>query len=293
MTKGFVFATVLILFLSIWVGNSDYSEDVDINSEPCIGKDARLTLGSYFTQNQGQIPVDEVYFHSQNAYFSTTGVIFRVFEESNELTKDTQEPLAEPSQPENMHVYEMRFIDPNYVIPVGKEKLPQKSNFFLGNDPSKWAADVPNYREIIYENLYDNIDLVYRTVPQGLKYEFVVHPGGEVEHIKMKYKSVELSTDGSNLFLKTSVGTVTDGWLYSYQVKNTQELQVEAKIIVKDNIVYYDVDYDAEYTLVIDPLLYSTYIGGSGTDGGDSIRLDNSNNAYVAGSTSSPNFPTT
>jgi hypothetical protein len=40
-------------------------------------------------------------------------------------------------------------------------------------------------------------------------------------------------------------------------------------------------------------LVYSTYLGGSGADTVWSIRLDSSNDPYVAGQTSSSNFPTT
>jgi hypothetical protein len=40
-------------------------------------------------------------------------------------------------------------------------------------------------------------------------------------------------------------------------------------------------------------LVYSTYLGGSGADGGDGIAVDAGGNAYVIGSTSSSNFPTT
>jgi hypothetical protein len=41
------------------------------------------------------------------------------------------------------------------------------------------------------------------------------------------------------------------------------------------------------------PLLYSTYLGGSGDDRGQGIALDSANDAHVVGRTSSANFPTT
>ncbi len=40
-------------------------------------------------------------------------------------------------------------------------------------------------------------------------------------------------------------------------------------------------------------LVYSTYLGGSGTDAGYGIAVDGANDAYVTGSTTSANFPTT
>jgi uncharacterized repeat protein (TIGR01451 family) len=40
-------------------------------------------------------------------------------------------------------------------------------------------------------------------------------------------------------------------------------------------------------------LIYSTYLGGMGTDSGEDITVDASGNAYVTGQTLSPDFPTT
>ena len=38
--------------------------------------------------------------------------------------------------------------------------------------------------------------------------------------------------------------------------------------------------------------MYSSYLGGSGTDGGQKVALDSLGNAYIVGSTTSTDFPT-
>jgi len=55
--------------------------------------------------------------------------------------------------------------------------------------------------------------------------------------------------------------------------------------------------YGDAFVVKLDPtgsaLIYSTYLGGSGEDGGAGIARDSSGNAYVVGATSSTDFPTT
>ncbi|HEX7176663.1 MAG TPA: SBBP repeat-containing protein [Pyrinomonadaceae bacterium] len=48
----------------------------------------------------------------------------------------------------------------------------------------------------------------------------------------------------------------------------------------------------AKFNATASALVYSTYLGGSGSDDGQGIALDPSNNAYLTGSTTSTDFPT-
>src|SRR5207245_9738582 len=51
--------------------------------------------------------------------------------------------------------------------------------------------------------------------------------------------------------------------------------------------------WDPTRPLTIDPLLYSTFLGGTTDTRGLALAVDASGNAYVTGYTMSPDFPTT
>jgi len=48
--------------------------------------------------------------------------------------------------------------NPNPEI-IAEGQLEYKCNYFLGNDPSKWHTDVPNYEAITLKDIYPGIDL--------------------------------------------------------------------------------------------------------------------------------------
>lgn len=62
---------------------------------------------------------------------------------------------------------------------TGQEPLPGKSNYFVGNDPEKWHADVPTYAKVHYKEVYPGIDLLYYGNQRQLEYDFIVTPGAD------------------------------------------------------------------------------------------------------------------
>jgi len=79
------------------------------------------------------------------------------------------------------------------------------------------------------------------------------------------------------------------------KIQNIKKLKsVEGRYVLKgENRVGFEIaDYDRSRPLVIDPVLtYSTYFGGSVDQGIFGITWDPEGNFYVAGETSSPDFP--
>jgi len=51
------------------------------------------------------------------------------------------------------------FVGANAVSPVGIDRLDRTSSFFRGNDPSGWVAGVRSFKVVLYEGLWEGIDL--------------------------------------------------------------------------------------------------------------------------------------
>ena len=172
------------------------------------------------------------------------------------------------------------------------------SNYFIGNDPAKWRTNIPNYRRVEYKSVVAGVDLVYYGNPQRLEYDLVVAPGADVAAIQVEYEGVEslrLERDG-DLVLKTAGGELRQKRPVAYQETASGRVEVKVGYRMKTGrrVGFELARYDAGRRLVIDPVLvYSTYLGGSGSDSGTSIAVDGSGNSYVTGSTTSTNFPTT
>ena len=68
---------------------------------------------------------------------------------------------------------------------IGEGKLQGKHNYFLGNDESRWHADVPLYSSVLYEGLYPGIDLRVREAEGHPEYDLLLQPGAALARVEV------------------------------------------------------------------------------------------------------------
>ena len=64
-------------------------------------------------------------------------------------------------------------------------------NDLRGDDPSRWRTSVPLFRDVVYPDLWPNIDLRVREQSGVLKYEFHVRPGASPNDIGLAYDGAQ------------------------------------------------------------------------------------------------------
>ena len=192
---------------------------------------------------------------------------------------------------------------------TGADELPGKSNYFIGNVPSRWHRDIPQFARVRYRGVYPGIDLVYHGNQGRIEYDFEVSPGRDPKQIALKFqgpKKLKLDNNG-DLLLDLAGDALRLQKPQVYQTFGTTKRVISGayKIRGSHEVGFQLGAYDRSRTLVIDPVLtYSTYLGGSGNEACSvitgtgrgvpscpAIAVDLSDSAYIAGSTTSTDFP--
>ncbi|RTL14824.1 MAG: T9SS type A sorting domain-containing protein [Flavobacteriaceae bacterium] len=256
----------------------------------------------YFIENKGQWPLEVLYLTQMkglNTWITTRGVQLELYKiEKNE---ENTSSISNYCQIENIEYkcfgqrINYDFVNCNSkVVANGKIKQKAYKNFFVGKDQNKYATNVALYGQVIVNDIYEGIDIRYYFEDNFLKYDFIVHPWANANQIEINIIGSDktyLNTKGE-LVLTTLFGEIQNANLYCYQQENKKK--VEGKFTNNRGNWSLDLEtYDKSQTLIIDPLIYATYIGGSFYDDANSIVVDSSNNVYVCGYTNSINYDIT
>jgi len=223
--------------------------------------------------------------------FKTIPVSLKRYPDTNPSVKPASEKMTGG-------VLRMKLRGANPAAEVtGVDELAGTSNYFIGNDPAKWRTGVPTYAKVKYAGIYSGIDLVYYGNQRQLEYDFIVAPGADPRRIAFDVRGAKRILRDARGDLVVEVGEKKILWRKPivYQEKNGIRQEIASRYAIKgtNGVGFELAKYDASEPLCIDPLIYSTYLGGSDGDEGLGIALDSTGNAYVTGMTESTDFPVT
>ena len=276
----------------------------DLAGNQGVSQVATLVVGGAGIGQPLNFEVNEGQTDSQVTFMARTSS-YNVFLSPGEITLGLQVPQAAGAlggQASAVEVpLQMQFDGANLAAPtIGVDPLATRTNYFIGNDPSQWHVNVPNFGEVHYQNLYNGVDLVARGSSNNLQYEFLVAPGANPRQVILDFGSTatpHVNANGTLTLTLPSGGTVTETAPVLYQTSPTGQEQTVAGSFLPlggSRVGLYVGSYDTTRPLVIDPsILFSTYLGGSSVDGGNAIVADASGDTFVTGNAMSPNFPTT
>lgn len=178
----------------------------------------------------------------------------------------------------------------------GEDELAGRANYFIGRDPSRWRTGVPMFARVRCAGVGPGIDVVWHGCGAGLEYDFVVAPGADASCAAVEFDGADdvRVDDAGDVVVRRGDATLRQRAPVVYE-EDGRPLRARC---VKDGPrrVRFDVaGRDATKTLVIDPVVYASYLGGDdpahGLERVLAMTKDGAGNTYVAGGTTSADFP--
>jgi gliding motility-associated-like protein len=206
------------------------------------------------------------------------------------LPKEEEEKEFEYKIEEKFH--ELKFINtsPDALL-IAENRV---SNYYSYSDlksPGKKGTIIANaFTHLTYKNIYPFIDIVFEFPKDssGIKYSIYMHPGANVENIKMVFPgNTGLKMVKQAAEINSSFGKIIDHKPVSYLLKS--KTFVKSRFSLSENTLGFKVDNNTtDETIVIDP--WTIVPNFSGPSDAYDIDYDNAGNVYVYGGSAAGPF---
>ncbi len=268
----------------------------------------------------------ETFFTNDGIVFAITAPDQELLQGPSSFREEEPQPQAANSHLVKLTPLGMR----RDVLISADEPQTGRVNYFIGDVPEKWRRDIPTYRSVLYGEAYPGVDFKFYGNNRHLEYDIIVKPGGDLSQVKLQYTGIDhlQITDKGDLTIQVREGLVmAQRAPVVYQVIDGKRVDLAGNFCLKSRtndapsssislsgcegrpeavrsspskgddqpyVVGFEVaSYDKKYPLIIDPILiYSSYLGGTGSDYGYALAVDAASNVYLTGCTLSVDFPT-
>jgi len=238
-----------------------------------------------------------------NVQIKKNGFSYDVYEiETKQLKKKKSKESTILDQRKNSFDKEIKYkyhrIDIDFVDSkknpeiVAEGKSDDYENYYTLPDKKEGVSFVHRYRKVTYKNLYNNIDLFFFKPEDSTKpveYNFLVHPGGRMSDIKMKFKGAKTKLKDGKLSMNLRFGemqeNIPNSWIEN---DRKQSIAVNYKDLGNQIFGFESSVNNSDRTIVIDPVptrIWGSYFGGNNTDYIADITTDKSGNVYFTGNT--------
>jgi hypothetical protein len=265
-----------------------------------------------FIEQRGQLTdtsgtsVDDIRFYS-------LGTNPSIFARKDTLSLVGSRIDSSASTTDTLHRVDISFKDSksSLMSVAGLEKQPYYKNYYLDHI-QEGRAKVGQYGRVVISDLYDHINLQLFASPSGVKYYFVVEPGGDPSDIELELNGQDaLAIDSKGrLEIQTSLHDYLLASPSSFQLDTTNQktsTSWQPKFNISGSNVTFDSIgvFDTTKVLVIvleEPISkeedgsgnveWCTYFGGTNYEEIFGSDATEGNNYAITGLTSSLDFPT-
>ncbi len=270
-----------------------YDRGGSVPSREEVGFDAGAMLGSLplvFVQNEGQ-------WDTSARFVARRGDLQARLEDDAVVLQLTASESGDRSK---YVVVRLAFEGCSSDVRLeGEGRLRGTCNYFLGNDRSKWRADVPCYSGAIYRGLHQGVDLRVREEAGDLEYDVLLAPRASLDSFVVRCEGIEtleVDSDGS-LVMGTEFGEIRQKPAKTFvetRAGERREVECRYRRIDAKRFGFVVLDRNPEDALLIDPgLEWSTFLGGSLREEARAMVMDPSGSVTLTGWTRSSDFPRT